>query len=122
MACKAVCRLCKRLILSQSISAAAGALAITIPAGTYTDGDKYCIVLAQAIPTASTLATQAYIVLDGGTVRYPLVTACGNPVYASQLRTRTKYSTRLETSVTGAVFRLLGCVPEAGDTLTSITA
>ena len=121
MACKAVCRLCKRLVLSQSMAAAAGALAITIPAGTYADGEKYCIVLAQAIPTASTLVTQAYIVLDGGATRYPLVTACGNPVYASQLRSRTRYSTRLETTATGAVFRVLGCLPESGDTLQSIS-
>lgn len=49
MACKSVCRLCDKLVLSQSVTFADGALVINLPAGSYKNGGKYCIVVAQAI-------------------------------------------------------------------------
>ena len=56
MSCKTVCRLCDRLILSQAVTFAAGTLTINLPAGSYNDGQKYCIVVAQAIPEATTIS------------------------------------------------------------------
>ena len=52
MACKNVCRLCDRLVISQSVTYSGGTLIINIPAGSYKDGEKYCIVIAQSIPSA----------------------------------------------------------------------
>lgn len=109
MACKNVCRLCKRLILSNSVTFVNGALNIDIPAGNYANGEKYCIVIAQPIPTATTVNALTYISI-GGSGSYRLVNKCCVHVVASALRTRTKYSTVVVTDASGGVFKLLGNV------------
>ena len=48
MACKPVCRLCDKLVLSQSVTFAGGNLIVNLPAGSYNDNENYCIVVAQA--------------------------------------------------------------------------
>ena len=55
MACQTVCKLCNRLIISTAVTYTAPNLIITIPAGSYNDGEKYCIVVAQSIPTTTTI-------------------------------------------------------------------
>lgn len=121
MACKNVCTLCPRLVISQAVTFAGGVLAINLPAGSYRNGEKYCIVVAQTIPAATTINAPVVMTIGTGTAQYPLtkrncaqVTACG-------IRTRTRYSTVVSTSATGGAFRLLGtpcCAPN--NTLTSI--
>ena len=45
MACKNVCKLCDKLIISTAVTFTAGTgLVITIPEGSYSDNCKYCIV------------------------------------------------------------------------------
>ena len=55
MACKPVCRLCDRLIISQSVTFAGGNLIVNLPAGDYRNGEKYCVVVAQAVPDTATI-------------------------------------------------------------------
>lgn len=117
MACKNVCKLCNKLILSTSVTydEATSALIVNIPAGSYNDGCKYCIVVAQAIPLDTTISSLVYITIGAGTVRYPLVKTNCAQLTACGLRTRTKYSTCVDTNTTGGVFRLLGnaaCEPD----------
>ena len=50
MSCKNVCKLCNRLVISQAVAFTGGNLVITLPAGSYNNGEKYCIVIAQSIP------------------------------------------------------------------------
>lgn len=121
MSCKPVCHLCDRLVLSQSITFTDGNLVINLPAGSYNNCEKYCIVLAQSIPTTTTISAPVVITIGDGTETYPLtkrncaqVTACG-------VRTRTRYSVCVVTSATGGSFRMLGqpcCSPS--NNLTSI--
>ena len=73
MDCNNVCRLCDRLILSQAVTFAGGTLTINIPAGSYNNGAKYCIVVAQAIPAATTINAPVVITIGSGTMQYPLV-------------------------------------------------
>ena len=109
MACKNICRLCKRLIISNSVSVAGGGeLMINLPAGSYENGEKYCIVIAQTIPATATVNAPVYISIGSGSSSYPLVTKCCQPVLASQIRTRTKYSTHVVTTPTSGVFKLMG--------------
>ena len=61
MACKAVCKLCDRLVISQAVTFANGVLTINLPAGTYNNGCKYCIVIAQTIPAATTITAPVAI-------------------------------------------------------------
>ena len=49
------CTLCSRLVISESVTFAADALTINIPAGSYDNCGKYCIVIAQAIPDETTI-------------------------------------------------------------------
>lgn len=114
MSCKPVCRLCDRLILSQAVTFTDGTLTINLPAGSYNDGQKYCIVIAQTIPAATTITAPVVITIGDGTEEYPLTNRCCAQVTACALRTRTRYATVVATSATGGSFKLLGkasCAP-----------
>lgn len=114
MSCKTVCRLCDRLILSQAVTFADGTLTINLPAGSYNDGQKYCIVVAQAIPEATTISAPVVITIGTGTEEYPLTNRCCAQLTAASLRTRTRYATVVSTSAIGGSFKLLGkasCAP-----------
>lgn len=115
MACKNVCRLCDRLIISEAVTFAAGTLTVNIPAGSYNRGEKYCIVIAQTIPAATTITAPVVITIGDGTETYPLVDRCCAQVTACAIRTRTKYSAIVATDATGGTFKLLGktcCAPD----------
>jgi hypothetical protein len=115
MSCNNVCRLCPNLVISSSVTFTAGTgLIINIPAGSYTDNCKYCIVVAQAIPAATTITAPVFITIGDGTELYPLNKCDCTQATACSIRTRTRYATRVETSATTGVFRLLGkvcCAP-----------
>lgn len=110
MPCSNVCRICRRLVISQSITFTDGNLIINIPAGNYEDGEKYCIVLAQTIPQTATINANVFITIGTGTQQYPLVSCSCEQITACGLRTRTKYATRVQTNSTSGVFRLFGNV------------
>ncbi len=121
MACKPVCKLCDRLVISQSVTFTGGNLVVNLPAGSYMRGEKYCIVVAQAIPDTTTINAPVVITIGEGTEQYPLTNRCCAPVTACGIRTRTRYSTVVSTSATGGTFRLLGrasCAPD--NSLTAI--
>lgn len=107
--CGNACGLCPRLIISDAVTFTDGNLVIDLPAGSYGRNGKYCIVVAQAIPTTTTIDAPVFITIGGdATVLYPLdqcdcaqVTACG-------VKTRTRYSVSVNTTATGGSFRVLG--------------
>lgn len=114
MACKPVCRLCDNLIISAGVTFTGGNLVINIPAGSYENNRKICIVVAQAIPATTTINAPVYVTIGTGTQLYPLTKKNCRQVTACGLRTRTRYSTCVETTPTGGLFRLLGntcCAP-----------
>lgn len=108
MACKNVCRLCNHLAISTAVAFTDGNLVITLPAASYRNGEKVCIVIAQAIPEDTTINAPVVIQIGDGTVQYPLTTRCCAQVLACGVRTRTRYATNVVTSATGATFRMLG--------------
>lgn len=108
MACKDVCRLCDKRIISTAVTFTGGNLVITIPAGNYANGCKYCIVIAQATPSATTINAPVVIQIGTGAVQYPLTNRCCEQVTACDVKTRTKYSTVVVTSATGGYFRMIG--------------
>lgn len=127
MACKNVCRLCDRLVISTAVTfnPQANRLVIGLPDGTYLNGEKYCIVIAQTIPAATTISADVAFVIGDGTTQYPLLDNCCSVVLARAIRTRTRYATRLKTSPTSANFKLLGkpcsCCSSESRALTSIS-
>lgn len=109
------CRLCKRLVISQAVTFANGTLTINLPAGSYNNGEKYCIVVAQAIPVETTIVAPVAITIGDGTVEYPLVNRCCAAITACGIRTRTRYATVVSTDAAGGTFRVLGsvcCTPD----------
>ena len=108
MACKNICRLCDKLIISTAVTFTAGTgLIITIPQANYVDNCKYCIVVAQAIPTTTTITAPVFIQVGDGAVLYQLTQPCCDQVTACGIKTRTKYCTRVHTSGDTGTFRLL---------------
>lgn len=115
MACNNVCRLCDNFIISQSVAFTDGNLIIDLPAGSYADCRKVCIVVAQKIPDTTTINAPVYITIGGGAVLYPLLKRNCRQVVASGLRTRTRYKTVVETTNDSGLFRMLGnpcCTPD----------
>ena len=114
MSCKPVSTLCPRTVISQSVTFAGGNLAINIPAGDYQNGCCYCIIVAQAIPAATTINAPVVITVGSGTQTYPLTKYDCSQVTACAIRSRTRYAVRVSTSATSGTFRLLGrpcCAP-----------
>lgn len=108
MACNNICKLCSRLVISQSISFTGGNLVVNLPAGSYNNCEKYCIIFAQSIPTATTISAPVVFTIGDGTEQYALVNKCCKPVSATGVRTRTRYSIVVETTSTTATFKMLG--------------
>ena len=119
MACKPSCKLCDNLIISQSVTVVTvdgtDTLVIDLPARFYGDGCKYCIVIAQTIPTTATIAMPVAFSIGGDTTTvYPFVRCDCSQVTACAVRTRTRYSTCVSTNAVGGVFKSLGglsCCP-----------
>lgn len=110
-----VCRECSRLIRSQDVTFDGTSLIINIPAGSYNNGCKYCIVVSDAIPAATTILAPVVITIGTGTVQYPLTNRCCAQVTACGIRTRTRYAVVVNTSATGGTFKMLGdpcCSPD----------
>lgn len=112
MSCENVRTLCKRLVISDSVTFADDTLLIDIPAGTYMDNEKYCIVVAQSIPDETTINAPVAITIGGDTTTtYPLMNCDCSTVYACSINTRTRYSVCVKTGIADGVFRLLGKIP-----------
>ncbi len=113
------CKLCPNLVISTSVTLVTvdgvDTLVVDIPTGIYANNCKVCLVIAQAIPTTTTIATPVAISIGGDTTTvYPIVGCNCNQITACALRTRRKYPLRVSTTATSAVFKSLGnlsCAP-----------
>lgn len=108
MVCKPICRLCDKIRISTAVNVVGGNVVINLPAGSYNNCEKYCIIISQTIPTTATIGANVFFTIGGGTVQYPLVSCNCRPVNVCGIRTRTRYSIVVETTATGATFRMLG--------------
>lgn len=114
MACKPICKLCDKIRISTAVNVVDGNVVIDLPAGSYNNCAKYCVIIAQTIPTTATIGANVFFTIGGGTVQYPLVSCNCRNVNVCSIRTRTRYSVVVETTATGATFRMLGrpcCAP-----------
>ena len=128
MNCKTSCRLCDKLVISQSVTvvtvAGVDTVVIDLPARAYNDGCKYCVIIAQAIPTTATIGSPVAFSIGGDTTTvYPFVKCDCSQVTVCGIRTRTRYATVVSTNAIGGVFKSLGglsCYP--ANNLTSLPA
>ena len=116
MVCNGICNsLCRHIVISDSVTFSNGTLVIDIPAATYNDGDRICLVVAQAIPEETTITAPVVITIGGvATTTYPVVGCDCAAVTACAIRTRTRYPMKVSTTSTSAVFKVLrglSCAP-----------
>lgn len=117
MACKNICRLCDKLIISTAVNYDAGTneLIIGIPDQTYYNNEKYCFVVIQPIPTTTSISATVVITIGTDPTRYPLVRRNCQQATACNIRTRTKYSVCVATNTISGVFKLLGDIGCCGE-------
>lgn len=115
MECVKNCKLCDKFILSTAINydSATNQVIVALPANAYGNCQKYCIVLAQSLPTAARINAQVVFSIGSNPTRYPFVNRDCTPIYVSQIRARRVYSTRVNTAVNTGVFKYIGncCLP-----------
>lgn len=113
---KYCCKACDRLVISTAVTFADGVLTIDLPAGAYNDCQRYCILIGQEIPAATTRGAPVVFTIGGGTVTYPFLDCCGAQITQESLSYRYRYMTRVRTTATGGSFVWLGkgaCSPVA---------
>lgn len=110
MACKNICKLCDHLVISNAVNfdGTLNQVVISLPAGTYNAGEKYCIVVAQSIPAPVTVNSTVVVTIGTAATRYPVNNCDCTPLTGCGIKARTKYSTRLAINPAGASFRMLG--------------
>lgn len=112
MGCPTTKRLCKRLVISQSVTFDGTNLVINIPENSYANNEKYCIVVAQNIPVATTINAPVVITIgDDTTTTYPVMNCDCTNVTACSINRRTRYSVCVHTNIASGVFKLLGKLP-----------
>lgn len=118
---KYCCKACDRLVISTGVTFADGVLTIDLPAGSYNDCQRYCILIGQEIPTATTRGATVVFTIGGGTEIYPFLDCCGTQITQEAISYRYRYMTRVRTNAAVGSFNWLGkgvCSPIAR--LTSI--
>lgn len=101
----AICKLCNRFIITTYTTYDSGNLVVGLPAGSYENGEKYCIVFNQPIPSGATVNAPVVFTIGTSTTQYPLVDKCGRQMTASMIETRSKYATHVITTPTSGAFR-----------------
>lgn len=118
--CNNSCNECPRKIYSSGVSvvtvAGTDTLVIDVPAQSFVNGQRGCIVITQNIPTTATIATPVAISIGGNTTTvYPVVSCDCSQVTPCALRTRRRYPFKVSTTPTGGVFKILrnlSCAPD----------
>ena len=111
MSCPNYKQLCKKLVISESVTFTDGNFIVNIPQANYQNNEKYCIVIAQTIPTETTITAPVVITIGDGTTQYPMVYCDCTPVVACSINTRTRYSVFVRTGVNDGVFALMKKLP-----------
>lgn len=101
------CKVCKKLVVSDSVTFADNQLLIDVPEATYGNKCHYCLLVAQAIPTTATIAAPVYITIGGvTTTTYPLLNCNGVQLTASDIASRMRYGVVVRTNATSGSFVL----------------
>lgn len=117
--CNNSCNECPRKIYSDSVTVATvgtvPTLVIDVPAQSFNNNQRGCIVITQTIPDTATINMPVAISIGGVTTTvYPVVNCNCAPVTACQLRTRRRYPFAVRVSGTAGTFKILrnlSCAP-----------
>ena len=118
--CKNNCKICDNIVISDSVTLVTvdgvDTVVIDVPATSFRDGQRICLVIAQTIPTTATIVAPVAISIGGDTTTvYPLVRCDCTQATVCAIRTRTRYPLVVSTNATGGVFKALRglvCAPD----------
>lgn len=113
-------KLCKRFVGSVSVTVTGTSLVVNIPQANYDDCEKLCIAILQEIPTTATRGLPVVITIGTNATEYSLIRCNGTPVTQEYIAQGNIYRAIVQTTVTSAVFRVLGCLSAACVNLASI--
>lgn len=110
--CKNSCNECRRKVYSDAITVltigGVDTLVVDVPAQTFNNCQRGCIVLIQNIPATATINMPVAVSIGGVTTTvYPVVGCNCNQITACALRTRRRYPFKVLTTATGGVFKIL---------------
>lgn len=91
------CGGCCHFIKTSSVSIVDNVLVLNIPQQTFSNKQRACICVSQAIPDGVTSAMTVAVTIGTSTTQYALLTKCGNNVHADQIRSRKVYNTHAVT-------------------------
>lgn len=99
------------MVFSDSVTFTDPNLLINIPQAAYNNGQRYCLVIAQPIPTTTTIAATVGITIgeDADTI-YPLVNPNCTNVNACEMVSKGIYPVVVNTSIQDGVFKLVNPV------------
>lgn len=117
-------KLCDKLVISSAVTFTDGNLIINLPEGSYRNKYRYCIVVAQTIPTETTITAPVAITIGEGTTKFPLMNCDCTSVYACSINSRTRYSVCVFADVASGVFKLYNKIPcsRCRDNLAALTS
>lgn len=107
MSCKNCSKLCDRLRITTAVNIVGTTVVYNLPAGGYNDCETYCIILAQNVPSTAQIGSPVVFSIGGTAIQYPLVSCNCRPITSCGVRGRTRYKVKVETTATGAVFKML---------------
>ena len=108
--CNGHCKICPRIVISTAVTVitvdGVDTLVVDLPAASYGNQCKYCVVIAQTIPDTATINMPVAFSIGGDTtVVYPFLNCNCVQVTACGIQTRTKYPVVVLTNTTSGVFR-----------------
>lgn len=113
---KYCCKMCTRLIATDGITFNGTSLVINLPAGAYNNCERFCILIADPIPAATTRGAPVVFTIGGGAVLYPFNDCCGTQLTQESISENYRYMVRVRTTATSGSFNWLGkgaCSPVA---------
>ena len=106
--CRDSCKVCKRLLFSESVTVAGTDLVVAIPEFfNVSDCGKFCLVITQNLPDTATVNLPVVVTVGDDTTTYPLVDCTGLQVTASMLSVRCRYPVKATTNGVSAAFKIL---------------
>lgn len=118
--CNNSCNECHRKIYSDGVSVVTvndvDTLVVDVPAQSFSNCQRGCLVVTQNIPATATITMPVAISIGGVTTTvYPVVNCNCDPVIACQLRTRRRYPFVVKVNDTSGTFKILrnlSCAPQ----------
>lgn len=101
------CKICKHLVASVTVTVTATALVINIPERTYDNCEKFCLLVAQEVPATATRGLPVVVTIGTDTTQYPLVNCKGLPVTQEYIGQGNIYKSKVLTTTTSAIIKVL---------------